>query len=192
MKEKAAAAAQGKMMASVDVMITELSQLKFLLAKVGVHIGDIEVTLGVPPSVNADVEFPDMAAINRIPEALKGVKLSTTQKTIVDSVVSLARFRETAQNKFSEILGGLNIKAGFPPTFIIRLKDVEPAQIAADEAPAAAAPAAAAPAAAAPAAEAPAAEAPAAEAPAAAAPAAAEEAPAADAQAEASAPEATA
>ena len=125
MKEKAAAAAQGKMMASVDVMITELSQLKALLAKAEVELGDIYVTLGVPPSVNADVKFPDMDAINKIPSALKGVKLSKAQKSVVDSVVMLAKFRESAQSKFKDVLGGFDIRAGFPPTFVIRLKDVE-------------------------------------------------------------------
>lgn len=134
MKNKAASAAQAKVMQTADTMITELSQLKALLAKVGVDLGDIYVTLGVPPSVNADVTFPDMNAINMIPSALEGVKLSKTQKSVVDSVVALAKFRESAQSKFNDILGGFDIKAGFPPTFVIRLKDVEVEMV--EEAPA--------------------------------------------------------
>ena len=127
MKDKAAKASQEKVMGTVDAMITELSILKGLLAKVGVVIGDIEVTLGMPPSVNADIQFPDMAAIDNIKSALEGVELSRTQRTLVDSVVSMARFKDTAQQKFADILGGMDIKAGFPPTFVIQLKDLEPA-----------------------------------------------------------------
>jgi len=125
MKEKAASAAQAKVMATADSLITELGQLKGLLAKAGVELGDIYVTLSIPPSVNADVKFPDMNAINKIPSALEGVKLSASQKAVVDSVISLAKFRETAQSKFADILGGFDIKAGFPPTFVIQLKDVD-------------------------------------------------------------------
>lgn len=121
LKEQATNAAQDKLMGAVEATLGDLSRLKTILASAGIVIGDIELTLGLPPSVQADVRVPDPTSLEGARAALSAVELTGTQKLIVDSILSLADLQIKLEQRLHGLLGAVQIKAGLPPKMVVRL-----------------------------------------------------------------------
>ena len=105
----AAVSEKGKeqMNKQVPVMLEKLVELKSILNESGFAVGDVEVTLSIPPSLSLAITRVE-GAENRIKEVIESHELTKFQKVTLTSIGQMYAFNQTF-GKFNYVIGNIDI-----------------------------------------------------------------------------------
>tara|TARA_B100000029_G_C17373907_1_gene887186 strand:- start:183 stop:614 length:432 start_codon:yes stop_codon:yes gene_type:complete len=103
----------------VPAMLEKLADLKLVLKESGFIVGDVAMTLSIPPSLSLTVTQVE-GAENRINEVIETHELTKLQKSTLVSVSQLYAFNQTF-GKYDYVMGQIDIGLSIPPAVTVHL-----------------------------------------------------------------------
>ena len=103
----------------VPAMLEKLTELQPILKESGFIIGDVAVTLSIPPSLSLTVTQVE-GAENRLKEVIESRELTKFQKTILAGISQMYAFNQTF-GKFDYVMGQIDIALSIPPAITAHL-----------------------------------------------------------------------
>lgn len=103
----------------VPALLEKLTELKSILNESGFIIGDVELTLSIPPSLTLVIAQKE-GAENRINEVMESHELTKLQKSVLTGVSQMYAFNKTF-GKFDYVMGDIEIGLGIPPSVTAHL-----------------------------------------------------------------------
>jgi hypothetical protein len=103
----------------VPAMLEKLTGLKPILKESGFLVGDVAMTLSIPPSLSITISQAD-GADNRITEVIESHELTKFQKTTLSTIGQMYAFNQTFL-KFDYVIGDVDIEMSIPPAITAHL-----------------------------------------------------------------------
>ena len=103
----------------VPAMLEKLSGLKLVLEESGFLVGDVAMTLSIPPGLALTITQAD-GAENRIKEVIESRELTKLQATILAGISQMYAFNQTF-GKFDYVIGQIDIELSIPPAVTAHL-----------------------------------------------------------------------
>ncbi len=116
-KDKAAEAGSKKAQEVIDSSLAELEGLRPLLAKCGLFIGNIKLSVTIPPSIEVSIlqKIARADAMKALEEIKSDETLSTVQSLIVNSLRNAYSLCGVCE-KYGYTMGQLDLELGIQPT----------------------------------------------------------------------------
>ena len=103
----------------VPAMLEKLTELQPILKESGFIVGDVAMTLSIPPSLSLTVTQVE-GVENRIKEVIESRELTKFQKATLSSIGQMYAFNKTF-GKFNYVIGDVDIEMSIPPAITAHL-----------------------------------------------------------------------
>jgi hypothetical protein len=121
--QQAKEAGQETVQDAIDKVLGEVQSLKPLLARAGFSLGNITISLGLPPGIVVAI-IHDREVASGIEELAAETNLTNIQSLVVKSLKSAYSFTGMFQ-KYGYVIGQLSIEVGLIPKVTIILKSTD-------------------------------------------------------------------
>ena len=122
LKEQAQEAGKGTAQAAIDAALGELQGLKPILSQCGFSLGDITISLTLPPNCVVAI-LHDHEAATTLEELAAREDLTKAQSLVVGALKNAYAFSGTFQ-KYGYAIGKLSLEVGLIPKVTVHLTNV--------------------------------------------------------------------